>query len=93
MVSYENDKDDLLVRLRRIEGQLKGIQRMVEDGRYCVDILNQLSSVGAATHKVANIILSDHVRGCVRGALASDEGGDHHVNELMSVIESFTSRR
>ncbi len=93
MASYENDRDDLLVRLRRIEGQLKGIQRMVEDGRYCVDVLNQLSSVVAATNKVANIILSDHVRGCVRDALNSDEGGDHHVNELLSVIEGFTSRR
>ncbi len=93
MASYAEDKQDLLVRLRRIEGQIKGIQRMLEEDRYCVDVLNQLSSVVAATHKVATIILNDHVRGCVRNALSNGEDGDQHIGELLSVIESFMGRR
>ncbi len=93
MASYGNDKQDLLVRLRRVEGQVKGIQRMIEDDRYCVDVLHQLSSVGAAIHKVATIILSDHIRGCVRDALSDDGGGDHHVEELISVIEAFSNKK
>ena len=93
MASYGEDKQDLLVRLRRIEGQLKGIQRMIDDDRYCVDVLNQLSSVVAATHKVATIILSDHIRGCARDALSSGNDGDRHVEELISVVEAFSSKK
>lgn len=92
MPSYLKDKQEILVRLRRMEGQLKGIQRMVEDDRYCVDVLNQLSSVIAATQKVAAIILRDHIRGCVRDALSRDEHSDDYVNELVTVVERFTKR-
>ncbi len=73
-------------------GQLKGIQRMVEEDKYCVDVLNQLSSVIAATQKVAIIILQDHIRGCVRDALSQDEHGDDYVNELVTIVERFTRR-
>jgi DNA-binding FrmR family transcriptional regulator len=66
--SYTKDKRDVLVCLRRMEGQLKGIQKMIEEDKYCVDILNQLSSVIATTQKVANIIIKDHIQGCVRDA-------------------------
>ncbi len=94
MASYGEDKQDLLLRLRRIEGQLKGIQRMIEEDRYCVDVLTQISSVIAASHKVATIILSDHIRGCVRDALADGgDGGDRHVEELISVIEAFSNKK
>lgn len=89
MPSYAKDKQDILVRLRRMEGQLKGIQRMIEQDKYCVDVLNQLSSVIAATQKVAAIILQDHIRGCVRDALSRDEHGDDYVNELVMVVERF----
>lgn len=92
MASYGEDKQDLLLRLRRIEGQLKGIQRMIDDDRYCVEVLTQLSSVIAAAHKVATIVLSDHIRGCVRDAL-SGGGGDRHVEELISVIEAFSNKK
>ncbi|MBE0481477.1 MAG: metal-sensitive transcriptional regulator, partial [Dehalococcoidia bacterium] len=87
MPSYTGDKREILVRLRRMEGQLKGIQRMVEQEKYCVDVLNQLSSIIAATQKVANIILQDHIRGCVREALSRDERGEEHLNELIAVID------
>ena len=93
MPSYTRDKKDLLLRLKRMEGQLKGIQRMVESDQYCVDVLNQLSSVIAATQKVASIILADHVKGCVRDALTTGDRSDEHVNELVKVVERFTGRK
>lgn len=73
-----------------MEGQLQGIQRMVEND--CVDVLNQLSSVIAATEKVAAIILKDHMQGCVREALANDENSEDVVNELVAVVERFTKK-
>ena len=92
MHSYSKDKQEILVRLRRMEGQLRGIQRMVEEDKYCVDVLNQLSSIIAATHKLAAIILQDHIRGCVRDALSRDERSDDYVNELVTVVERFTRK-
>ncbi len=93
MPSYLKDKKELLVRLRRMEGQLKGIQRMIEEDKYCVDVLNQLSSIIAATQKVAALILQDHIRGCVRDALNRNEHSDDYVNELVGVVERFTGRK
>ncbi len=90
MPSYIGDKQEILVRLRKMEGQLKGIQRMVEQDRYCVDVLNQLSSISAATRKVAAIMLRNHIQGCVRDALSRDERSDEYVNELVAVVERFT---
>ena len=90
--SYEQDKPEILVRLRRMEGQLKGIQKMVEEDKYCVDVLNQLSSIIAATQKVANIIMKDHIQGCVRDALTHNDHSEEYVNELLSVVEKFTKR-
>jgi DNA-binding FrmR family transcriptional regulator len=93
MPSYTNDKQQILNRLRKMEGQLKGIQKMVEKDTYCVDVLNQLSSIIAAAQRVSGIILGDHIRGCVRTALTSDgERGDESVNELVSVVERFTRK-
>ncbi len=89
MPSYAKDKQAILARLRRIEGQLKGIHRMIEEDKYCVDVLYQLSSASAATQKVAAIILQDHIRGCVRDALTRDERSDDYVNELVTVVERF----
>ena len=93
MPSYLKDKKEILVRLRKLEGQLKGIQRMVDGEKYCVDVLNQLSAVVAATQKVAAIILKDHIQGCIRDALIRDEHSDDYVNELVAVIERFTSKK
>jgi DNA-binding FrmR family transcriptional regulator len=75
-----------------MEGQLRGIQRMVEEDKYCVDVLNQLSSIIAATQKLAAIILQNHIRGCVRDALRRDEHSDDYVNELVTVVERFTRK-
>ncbi|HKM39955.1 MAG TPA: metal-sensitive transcriptional regulator [bacterium] len=87
--SYAADKTNMLRRLRKIEGQIRGIQRMINDGRYCVDILTQLSAVRSALNKVGLMVLEDHVRGCVTRSIRAD-GGDILVDELVSVIEQFT---
>ena len=94
MPSYASDKQEILVRLKKMEGQLKGIRRMVEEDTYCVDVLNQLASIMAAAQKVSGIILGDHIRGCVRNALKNDdERSDESVNELLKVVGRFTNKR
>lgn len=82
------DPSDLLTRLKRIEGQVRGIQRMVADDVYCVDILTQLSAVISAAEKVGLKVLEEHIRGCVAEAITSD-GGEDKITELTSVLEKF----
>jgi DNA-binding FrmR family transcriptional regulator len=65
---YTATKDQLLTRLRRIEGQVRGVQGMVQDDRYCIDVLTQISAVQAALDKVALGLLDEHARHCVMGA-------------------------
>ena len=67
---YTADKDALVKRLHRIEGQIRGIERMVEDDRYCIDVLTQIAAVNTALESLAFRILDDHVNYCVAGALA-----------------------
>lgn len=92
MPSYASDKEKILLRLRKMEGQLKGIQKMVEEDKYCVDVLNQLSSIIAAARKVATIIMKDHIKGCVRDALTRNENSEEYVNELVEVVERYTRK-
>src|SRR5512147_1017076 len=92
MASYTQDKEKILIRLRKMEGQLKGIQRMVEEDKYCVDVLNQLYSIIAGTQKVASIVMKDHIRGCVRNAIKQNDQSDDYVNELVEVVERHTGR-
>ena len=75
-----NDQEALLKRLRRVEGQVRGLQKMVEEERYCIDILTQVSAATAALDGVACLV-SDHVRHCVRA------GGEERVDELMNAVE------
>jgi DNA-binding FrmR family transcriptional regulator len=65
---------------------------MVEEDKYCVDVLNQLYSIIAGTQKVATIILRDHINGCVRNALTHNGHGDDYVNELVQVVERYTRK-
>jgi len=81
---YLEDKDDLLKRLRRISGQVGGLERMVADERYCIDILTQVSAVQAALDKVALGVLSDHARHCVVGAADGDR--DERTDEMMGAV-------
>lgn len=84
--SYAHRKRDLLRRLRRIEGQIRGLQRMVEEEKYCVDVLVQIAAVKAALDKVSMALLEEHTRGCVRRALREDDAADAAIRELTDVI-------
>ncbi len=85
----EGDKEKLHNRLRRIEGQVRGIQRMVEEEAYCVDILTQIGSVVSASEKVATILLRDHVEHCVRESIEKGESADEKIEELTAAVERF----
>jgi DNA-binding FrmR family transcriptional regulator len=71
MPGYDIDKDDLLRRLRRIEGQVRGLQEMIEQDRYCIDVLTQIAAATKALQSVAVGMFDDHLRHCVAGAVAS----------------------
>lgn len=86
--SYAQDKAKLLARLRRIEGQVRGIGRMVEDDRYCIDILTQISAVISSTQSVGLVLLEDHIRGCVVNAEPEDR--EERLQELNKAIARFT---
>jgi CsoR family transcriptional regulator, copper-sensing transcriptional repressor len=73
---YLHDKDDVLKRLRRIEGQARGLQRMVEEEQYCIDILTQVSAMTKALHAVSVGLLEDHLNHCVVDAARAGDGGN-----------------
>ena len=85
-----NDHDPKLIsRLNRIEGQVRGISKMVAEGRYCIDILTQLQAVRAALVKVETNILQEHLGKCIEGAITSGDAVDQRakVNELIQLLE------
>jgi CsoR family transcriptional regulator, copper-sensing transcriptional repressor len=92
---YTADKDLLLKRLARIEGQVRGIARMIDDDRYCIDILTQLGAVDTALEAVAVKVLEDHVRHCVSGALASGDPEEAAAKsrELLEAVQRFAKTR
>jgi DNA-binding FrmR family transcriptional regulator len=83
--SYAQNKGALLRRLRRMEGQVRGLQQMVADDRYCLDIVQQTNALTAAAREVALIVLEDHLRGCVTDALKDDDG-DAAIKEMVTVL-------
>ncbi|MBG6084613.1 metal-sensitive transcriptional regulator [Zhihengliuella flava] len=89
---YSANKDALLKRLRRIEGQIRGIARMVEEDTYCIDVLTQVSAVNAALHKVSLNLVEDHIGHCVVGAAEESQRTgdpsivDHKVKEASAAI-------
>jgi len=87
-VPLVRDKEGILARLKKIEGQVRGLQRMVEEDRYCVDILNQVAAVEAALNRVGLMLLEGHVKGCMAAAVRRGEG-DEAVAELMEVLRRF----
>ena len=88
MAGYSLSKEDYLARLRRIEGQVRGLQRMVEEDTYCIDVLTQISSVTKALQGVGLGLVDQHVRHCVRDAADVDrETGDEKVDEAVAAIE------
>jgi CsoR family transcriptional regulator, copper-sensing transcriptional repressor len=87
---YSATKEQLLKRLRRIEGQVRGIEAMVEEDRYCIDVLTQISAVQAALDKVALDLLDEHARHCVMGADAADQADK--TDELMAAVARLMRR-
>jgi CsoR family transcriptional regulator, copper-sensing transcriptional repressor len=81
---YSKDREALLKRLRRLEGQVRGVQRMVEEDRYCIDIVTQITAVQAALDKVALGLLEDHTQHCVIGADGKDQA--ERTEELMATV-------
>jgi DNA-binding FrmR family transcriptional regulator len=92
---YVAGKEGLIKRLHRIEGQVRGIERMVEEERYCIDILTQISAVSTALESVALKLLEDHVSHCVAGALASGDAAaaEKKSRELLKAVERFARTR
>lgn len=85
----KREKEKLVNRLKRIEGQVRGIQKMIEDERYCVDILIQISAIQAAMKKVGLTLLENHTKGCVAKAMRSGDG-DEAITELLEVLNQFS---
>jgi CsoR family transcriptional regulator, copper-sensing transcriptional repressor len=87
---YSATKDQLLTRLRRVEGQVRGIERMVEEDRYCIDILTQISAVQAALDKVALGLMDQHAHHCVVGA--GEDKREERTTELMAAVGRLMRR-
>jgi DNA-binding FrmR family transcriptional regulator len=85
------DKEALIKRLHRIEGQVRGLERMVEDDRYCIDILTQVGAVKTALESLAFEVLDDHVNHCVAGAIASgdERAASEKATELLAAVHRF----
>ena len=83
------DKERLRNRLRRIEGQVRGVQRMVDEEAYCIDVLTQIGSAVSALEKVGVMLLKDHVEHCVRGSIEHGEDADEKIEELTAAVERF----
>ena len=92
---YAEHKEALTKRLHRIEGQVRGIERMVEDDRYCIDILTQIGAVSTALEGVALAILDDHVQHCVVDALSSGDkrAASEKTEELLAAVRRFAKTR
>ncbi len=92
---YADAKPDLVARLRKVEGQVRGIEKMVETDRYCIDVLTQIAAARTALDRVATKILSGHVNHCVRDALASGDeaAAAEKSRELLKAVERYARTR
>jgi DNA-binding FrmR family transcriptional regulator len=92
---YAEDKEALIKRLHRIEGQVRGVEKMVEEDRYCIDVLTQIAAVNTALESLALKILDEHVRHCVAGALTSGDEADAQTKteELLAAVQRFARTR
>jgi CsoR family transcriptional regulator, copper-sensing transcriptional repressor len=85
---YKASREELLTRLARVEGQVRGVTRMVEEERYCIDVLTQIQAAEAALNKIALGLLDDHVRNCMRAGKGASE---EQVQELMGAVGRLVS--
>lgn len=86
--SYSESKEDLIRRLKKIEGQVKGLQRMIEGDKYCVDVLIQVAAVRAAINRVGTMIFENHSRGCLQKAVENNDK-DAAIEDLITVLTKF----
>lgn len=88
---YASDRDEILSRLKKVEGQVRGIHRMVSEDAYCIDVLTQITAVISGMERVGTRVLREHIQGCVRDALESgnEERSDDRIEELVRVVERF----
>ncbi len=91
-MSLENNENEAIIkRLRRIEGQVKGIQKMIEEGKYCGDILIQISAVRSAMNSVGGLILENHMKDCLKSYLDGDTG-DETLDSLVETMVKYTKQ-
>ena len=92
---YHDDKQALVTRLHRIEGQVRGLEKMIEDDRYCIDVLTQIAAVRTALDSVAFRLLQGHVEHCVAGALSSGDAAEAEAKaaELLETVQRFAKTR
>jgi CsoR family transcriptional regulator, copper-sensing transcriptional repressor len=83
--SYADDKEALLKRLSRMEGQVRGLRQMVQDDRYCLDIVQQINALSSAAREVALLLMENHLRGCIDLAIKEDKG-EAAVKEMITVL-------
>lgn len=88
---YSQDKEKVLTRLRRIEGQVRGLHKMVEEDRYCIDVLTQVAAAKAALESVSLTLLEDHMEHCVADAIRSGDGTEK-VKELSAAVQRLVRR-
>ena len=86
---YASDREELLSRLRKIEGQIRGVQRMVSEDAYCVDVLTQISAVTSGMEKVGVRLIREHMKGCVADAIRTKGKADDKIDEVVKVVERF----
>lgn len=88
---YASDRDEILSRLKKVEGQIRGVHRMVAEDAYCIDVLTQITAIISGMEKVGTRVLREHIQGCVRDALESGNEGrsDDRIEELVRVVERF----
>ena len=91
MPGYTMQKQQLQTRLRRIEGQVRGVARMIDEDKYCVDVVTQVAAIQAALDKVSLGLLDGHIRGCVREEIRLG-GGEAKVDELLQVMDRVLRR-
>lgn len=88
---YATDRASILARMKKIEGQARGIQRMIEENRYCIDIVQQLTALCAAADEISLLILQGHIEGCVVDAIR-EQKGEEFIKELMDTLRKALKR-
>ena len=83
---YQENRDELLSRLRRIEGQVRGVQKMVEEDRYCVDVVHQINAFSAAAREITVMVVESHLRACAVQAVEDEKRRDEMIQEMSEVL-------